>query len=671
LLPALQGPSEGGNLVLLRNQLAHGGGMTRATAEAYLAEWEPRFALLVERLALLQECDLCCVLGAEPQRLRGPALATSPCEVNDVLRAELAKVGSHVVLLRGGRALDLWPLCDYGRARSTTLQGAREAEADSPLVYFRSERDRLLYAALGVDLPHGERRDVLEEFRNLFRLEDRVRPEPGFVSDFEAEIRADAAALVGRVGDVAQAKAAIKAAQSGVLWITGPGGIGKSFLVAKLADDLGNAPQSICRIAWRFKVGDAARCSRVPFFRHAVERLAAWLQKPDVAPAQDPNELEGQLAELLDEVGDLTAEDPRGRPPRVLFVLDGLDEIQRLDPGFPELPFHLTRPNVVWLCAGRAERNLPQVFAKNRCTHVFPDGLPAMTRDDVRALLLEEVGSRKYDLLALDHEAGDEVANEALQAIVDRAEGLPLYVRYVVQDILSGHFRFADLGARLPSSLSAYYDDLLRRMSIGELQALLTPLVVTIAHAPAPLNEDTLHLLMTRRQVVRGTDKGRETLRQGLQAAQSMLRAAPAEGGTLGFEPYHPTFREHILTDATGLIGDQNEFAQDSLRDLATGWRALPQDQTSRAYALRFGPRILTQAERWDDLTILLTDLEFVEAKCEAGMTYDLVADYNAALSSVPAGRLSRAVEPFHRFVRANAHIFAQGLEWVIQRAYN
>ncbi len=42
------------------------------------------------------------------------------------------------------------------------------------------------------------------------------------------------------------------------------------------------------------------------------------------------------------------------------------------------------------------------------------------------------------------------------------------------------------------------------------------------------------------------------------------------------------------------------------------------------------------QGQAWQDLETTLTDLRFVQAKCVAGMTFDLVRDYNAALAALP-----------------------------------
>ena len=114
------------------------------------------------------------------------------------------------------------------------------AAEPGPLLYLRADRDRLLYTALGVDLPLGEKIDGLATFRSLFRLEDRLDAPRTAEADFETDLRLAAADLVGRAGELKQAKGVLKRAQMGVYWLGGPGGIGKSFLAARLANDYGN-----------------------------------------------------------------------------------------------------------------------------------------------------------------------------------------------------------------------------------------------------------------------------------------------------------------------------------------------------------------------------------------------------------------------------------------------
>ncbi|HEY7546970.1 MAG TPA: WD40 repeat domain-containing protein, partial [Blastocatellia bacterium] len=47
-------------------------------------------------------------------------------------------------------------------------------------------------------------------------------------------------------------------------------------------------------------------------------------------------------------------------------------------------------------------------------------------------------------------------------------------------------------------------------------------------------------------------------------------------------------------------------------------------------------PAHLILSRRWDDLEAVLTDLRFIEAKSAAAMTYDLIADYRAAIDHLP-----------------------------------
>jgi WD40 repeat protein len=105
---------------------------------------------------------------------------------------------------------------------------------------------------------------------------------------------------------------------------------------------------------------------------------------------------------------------------------------------------------------------------------------------------------------------------------------------------------------------------------------------------------------------------------------------------------------------------------------LLANWRGL--ENQEREIALRQLPRQLLEAKRWNELEALLTDLTFIEAKCAAGMTHDLVADYNAVLAATDAadywsGRSH--VEEFGRFVQSNAQILAERPALAFQQAAN
>jgi WD40 repeat protein len=63
--------------------------------------------------------------------------------------------------------------------------------------------------------------------------------------------------------------------------------------------------------------------------------------------------------------------------------------------------------------------------------------------------------------------------------------------------------------------------------------------------------------------------------------------------------------------------------------------RSIPSRQPTRRKVAEL-PYHLTEAEDWDRLEESLCDLRFIEAKCAAGMTYELILDYETGLDALP-----------------------------------
>lgn len=63
---------------------------------------------------------------------------------------------------------------------------------------------------------------------------------------------------------------------------------------------------------------------------------------------------------------------------------------------------------------------------------------------------------------------------------------------------------------------------------------------------------------------------------------------------------------------------------------------------TDRPRALSELPYHQTRGDMWEEMEQTLCDLGFIDAKCAAGMTYDLVADYDTALAVLLEGRQER-----------------------------
>lgn len=138
---------------------------------------------------------------------------------------------------------------------------------------------------------------------------------------------------------------------------------------------------------------------------------------------------------------------------------------------------------------------------------------------------------------------GDRIVNPFIQEITRRANGVPLYVKYIVGDILAGRIRdFKDLGA-LPAGLVEYHDKLLKRCQVGRLGAIVTPSVTLLAVANEPLSVEHLLERLVDGHLYVDNARAREDVRHGLAAVESMIRQARTPCGTLGYTIYHHSLR--------------------------------------------------------------------------------------------------------------------------------
>ncbi|MRR12289.1 hypothetical protein EG835_07460, partial [bacterium] len=265
----------------LRNTLAHGGGLTKSVARRLLGIWRGRFEEAVEKGAFLGELSLRVRdASGEWGELRGATTVPVAVDAEPGLPpSQDAESRGGLSLVRAGRILDLWPLAWYGEPLADDL--SRTGFGDSPQVFVRRGEVRLEYTPVGST---GAARSVGEDgtlsaFLRFFLPEDRVtraETKDFVVRGFDGDFRKDADRLVGRAREVEALREAVDAANRSVIWVSGHAGVGKSYVVAKLATHLlDEAPAGTLVLPYRFRAGDD-RCGRDPFVRYCVERLEAW-----------------------------------------------------------------------------------------------------------------------------------------------------------------------------------------------------------------------------------------------------------------------------------------------------------------------------------------------------------------------------------------------------------
>lgn len=656
LLPLLDGgpdrSTERTSLLALRNRLAHGGGVARALAEPLLAAWREPFEQAMEGLAWLGELALV-VRGPDGYGcLRGPTPEASPYAPRNLAAvAEALALADAVAVVRGEAALPLWPLVLYGPPHN--LSSDYPQEESVPQIYQRQEDIHLQYTPLGGTACHSQAGDAaLARFQELFHVDREPSPARASrcaVRDFRDRIRSLADRLVGRTVELATLRGVLDATPEGVIWVAGTAGIGKSSLLARVAQDrLDQPPSNTWVLPYWFDAGDE-RCQRETFLRFAIERLRGWLRTPPPEDGEESPKPLQQLRELLQHLD--------GR--RVLFVLDGLDEITGRDPHFArDVPLGLRLPGVTWLCAGRPEQGLPQLFRPEIAHHPFPDGLSPMREGDIRAMLLENLtGELRKRLISQDRERGEAVINPFVDNVAKAARGLPLYVRLAINDIWAGRYRMLDAGERLPPSLNAYHEEHLRRCAVSSLQQILTPMVALLAVVHEEPTADMLAALLRQRTLIPAGEAGLTLVRDGLAALESMVRRKRDEDGRVRYALHHHSLRQHVQDSPR--TRQAVETAREFLGDAALQVKP----DAAAHYLYRHGILHLLDVNRQQEAQRLLSCFSYLMARLRALPDPDAVL--GLAIDWQAIRRQNGAVESdislWEAFFREREHVLLRG----------
>jgi len=394
---------------------------------------------------------------------------------------------------------------------------------------------------------------ALERFHELFRLDEWRKidstEQQSKELKFDDLIAELSEVFVGRVDDISEVKKILKAQPNGVLWISGKPGVGKSALMARLVRDYQNAPQHYLTIPYFFRIGHSG-CSTEQFLKAALLHLHVALGLP-FKPAVTIDEQRQQFVDLVRNAGECIGK-------KILFLVDGLDEIYRLEPAFISLPFIATAPRVLWLCAGRNE--LPEMETSLRqsgAEWVFSTGLPAMDEQDIRSMMTAYLERLKYQLFARDEITEGHAGNRFLEVLTHKSDGLPLYVRMVIDDLRRGKWTLQDED-KLPDGLRAYFEQILERLRVSDTGTVLTPLFCLLAWAAEPITESTLRLLL-REHYLSKSERWEELFRKALDHGHLMLRPALTPEAKTGWTFYHDTFRQHLRESV--LIRDNREWA--------------------------------------------------------------------------------------------------------------
>jgi len=530
------------SFLALRNRLAHGGGLNNKEATRLLNIWQERFENCLNSLDWIKEIKMYGIKS-------GSFIELIEEQNNDLIENNLKNkdidmTSDSVLIMRNNNILNLWPLLLFG---SPQLPSTKDKINKDPItqIYVRKDVVRLQFTPIDVDgysqTEKGE--NAIHAFKSLFGL-DRQKTdinEKFEVQDFTREINRDASQMVGRFEEQNKIEECIKLINDGLIWISGTAGIGKSFLAARLMSylDENYKNTSTLILPYRFKVGDNARCNRDSFTTFIIERVIAADKILNAENISDKGTVVDKLKSCFNNLK---------QEKKLIIILDGIDEINVRDKDFAkDFPASLKYPGIIWVCIGRPETALVSLFKTKNALIPFPEGLPPMSNNDIRGMILEKIGPLKKKLLSNDKESGETIVNPFIDLVVNKADGLPLYVKYVIGDVLANRYRVLDGDEVLPDSLHAYHEQLLEGLGIGDLKFILTPLASLLAVAFEPLSLEEIQSIFTFRKIISNDEKGKILIENGLSAIAPMLRRAPDPEGEEGYTLFHYSLREHIL----------------------------------------------------------------------------------------------------------------------------
>jgi WD40 repeat protein len=351
----------------------------------------------------------------------------------------------------------------------------------------------------------------------------------------------------------------------------------------------------------------------------------------------------------------------------ILILVDALDEAVSYDPdeNLVALLSHITSdaadlpPQVRFLLTTRPDPRVLHLIGEPSLD-LLADA-PADV-DDVRVYTFHRL-----------HFLADPHRGELADRVAKEGKGNFLYARYVLDDLLPRLDQVEDLRTRpLPRDLKDVYRQFLRRELGQSLQKdwheLFGPILGTLAVARGEG--------LTRTQLAGVVGRTLSEVDDILLTCAQYLAGNQPEGP---FRIYHQSFREFLLEDRSYRI-----YPDEANKAIVRFFFEKNKDNwlsCQESYALQYTPSHLLEAvqqaeqqqegQLWPELEALLCDLRFVEAKCAAGLVYDLEADYDAALAVLPEAQQEQERTRAHRqeVARYTQDLIAYAKAWREARA--
>ncbi|MFQ5864544.1 MAG: AAA family ATPase [bacterium] len=468
--------------------------------------------------------------------------------------------------------------------------------------------------------------------------------------------------FIGRVGILTAISDYIKRTDPHPLAVHGVSGSGKTALMAQTVAQARQAhPEA--EIMFRY-IGATPGSSDG---RTLLDSLCRQIARRYNADERDvPTDYKELIEEFAKRLALATAEKP------LTIFLDALDQLSDAD--------HAR--NLVWLPADLPEHvRLIVSTLPGECLSALEKKLPEANLVEVQPMPPAE--GRKLLDLWLEH-AGRTLQVQQQKAIIEKFTGcpLPLYLKLTFEEarLWRSYDGVPELGADIPGMIHNLFQRLSTEANHGAM--LVSRSLGYLAAAKNGLTEDELVDVLSR-------DK--EVFQDFMARAhhEPPERRLPVVVWSRLYFDLEPYLTERSA-DGTTLLAFYHRQLGEVVAETYLGGE--PKRQRHRGLARYFGDLALwvekykapnlrkvseqpyqqTCGEMWKELEATLCCLEFIEAKCAAGLSGDLLLDCSLAAGSQRiSAYLKSRVDEFGWFIRRNLEVLTHHPELTFQQAVN
>ena len=446
---------------------------------------------------------------------------------------------------------------------------------------------------------HYREKDFYREFHESLPLHEWKKTGS---SDFTQRIEELTETFKGRIAERAQIHDFVLSKSKGYLSIQGNPGIGKSALIAQVFKEIKSSKE-------------AKQIHCIEYFIHRatpqadVDYLLNYLIKrtDEVFPQGREIRADGKMTfDLQNQLFSkwrLWVEHSQGK--KLLFLIDGLDEgvEKNVLTYMPRENFE----NILIIYGSRpgGHKSIDELWATLPPEHHTPLLLEGLSMADIRALIYDV--ANKYEL------ERDSVWVDAVQ---QRSQGNPLYLRLLCNAIENGSIALNDLNA-LPKEIDEYYKAILSRYAqdMVDGDALLAGLF-TFAAAKDYLTMAHFGLI---------NQLGDATIQRIGSTLKEVLYENPLSVDVLDYQLFHESFREYLVKEKAKQVND----AAERILDYCASWESVEGTWEQR-YALEHYASHLSESKkevRAKELWGLLENSKYKETQKKVLKHYDASRD--------------------------------------------